>query len=454
MFLENSMIDKKISLLFFGFVLVGSGAFYLYRQSPEVPESRGPATPGPEYELLTILGDVADKKRDLAGRWRTARDGGLDIVSGEEAAKLNEIMTLPYLQGYKEAPSEDNVTRYDEDTAYDGVNLYTSGHAPEAFLMDMSGKVLHRWRMDIDDVWPEVPRTIHSTFWRRVYGYPNGDLLAIFEGIGMIKLDRFSRLQWTYRGACHHEAFVTEDGNIYVLTRRAGVNPRVNPVRPVLEDAVSILSPQGKLINEYALLECLYNSPYRQLMEGMRVQGDIFHTNSLYVFDGSKSNLSPHFKKGNVLVSFLKLDAIAIVDLEKETVVWAKSGRPGNLWKKQHDPVLLDNGHLLLFDNRGHNGTSKVVEFDPGDMRVVWQYWGAEGDTLLSMTCGTSDRLPNGNTLITESDNGRALEVTRDGAVVWEFYNPHRAGEDNTLIATLFELRRFDKEYFSWLQLE
>ena len=449
------MIDtRRFIMMAVGLVAAALVAFWVMFSSKSAPDSGEPTAEDLRLELLTILGDVANRPRDLAGRWRTARDGGLDIASGEEAAELTGIMTLPYLQGYKEAPSEDNVTRYDEDRAFDGVNLYTSGHAPEAFLMDMSGKVLHRWRMDIDDVWPEVPRTIHSTFWRRVYSYPNGDLLAIFEGIGMIKLDRFSRLQWTYRGACHHEAFVTEDGNIYVLTRRAGLNPRVNPVRPVLQDAVSILSPQGKLIDEYALFECLYNSPYRQLMEGMRAQGDIFHTNSLYVFDGSKSDLSPHFKKGNVLLSFLKLDAIAIVDLEKETVVWAKSGRPGNLWKKQHDPVLLDNGHLLLFDNRGHNGTSKVVEFDPGDMRVVWQYSGEEGDTLLSMTCGTSDRLPNGNTLITESDNGRALEVTRDGAVVWEFYNPHRAGEDNTLIATLFELRRFDKEYFSWLQLE
>jgi hypothetical protein len=37
---------------------------------------------------------------------------------------------------------------------------------------------------------------------------------------------------------------------------------------------------------------------------------------------------------------------------------------------------------------------------------------------------GAQQRLPNGNTLITESEAGRLLEVTADGEVVWEYINP------------------------------
>jgi hypothetical protein len=69
-----------------------------------------------------------------------------------------------------------------------------------------------------------------------------------------------------------------------------------------------------------------------------------------------------------------------------------------------------------------------------------------------SATCGTRARLPNGNTLITESDNGRALEVNRGGEVVWEFYNPHRAGKDSELVATLFEMIRLERSFFPWLE--
>ena len=71
-----------------------------------------------------------------------------------------------------------------------------------------------------------------------------------------------------------------------------------------------------------------------------------------------------------------------------------------------------------------------------------WRYDGSDSDPLWSKSCGTVQRLANGNTLITESDNGRALEVTPEGEVVWEFLSPHRAGDDGELVATLFDVIR------------
>ncbi|HSN89535.1 MAG TPA: hypothetical protein VL025_22425, partial [Thermoanaerobaculia bacterium] len=55
--------------------------------------------------------------------------------------------------------------------------------------------------------------------------------------------------------------------------------------------------------------------------------------------------------------------------------------------------------------------------------------------------------LPNGNTLLTESENGRAIEVTPEGRIVWELYNPHRAGESNELVAVLFEVVRLPPDF-------
>ena len=37
---------------------------------------------------------------------------------------------------------------------------------------------------------------------------------------------------------------------------------------------------------------------------------------------------------------------------------------------------------------------------------------------------GAAQRLPNGNTLITESERGRVFEVTPQKEIVWEFWNP------------------------------
>src|SRR3546814_20592216 len=42
---------------------------------------------------------------------------------------------------------EKGVTIYDPERAANGLTLYTSGHAQEAFLMDMEGKVVHEWSL-------------------------------------------------------------------------------------------------------------------------------------------------------------------------------------------------------------------------------------------------------------------------------------------------------------------
>ncbi|MFG0317060.1 MAG: arylsulfotransferase family protein, partial [Planctomycetota bacterium JB042] len=81
-------------------------------------------------------------------------------------------------------------------------------------------------------------------------------------------------------------------------------------------------------------------------------------------------------------------------------------------------------------------------ELDPTTLETVWEYGGDRERPFETETCGSAQRLANGNTLLTESDNGRAIEVTPDGEIVWEWINPHRAGPRNEYIATLFEVIR------------
>ena len=53
-------------------------------------------------------------------------------------------------------------------------------------------------------------------------------------------------------------------------------------------------------------------------------------------------------------------------------------------------------------------------------------------------------RLPNGNTLIAESDRGRAFEVTAEGEIVWQWLNPARDEEGR--LATLVRMKRLPVE--------
>lgn len=313
--------------------------------------------------------------------------------------------------------------------------------------MDMNGAVLHRWRHGLRRTWPdldETPQLRKLEYWRRAHLLDNGDLLAIFEGLGLIRLDRDSQLLWQHRGGIHHDLEVTADGLIYVLDREGKVLPRIHPEKGVLEDFVTILDADGQTLRRISLLRAFENSLYAPLLHRMRPTGDIFHTNTLEVLDGTGADRLPAFQAGNLLISVLELDTIAVVDPVREAVVWALSG----VSRKQHQPTVVAGGNLLLFDNLGAGGRrSRVLELDPSTQEVRWRYGGTEAVDFFSKTLGSCQRLPNGNTLITESENGRAFEITRQGEIVWEMINPHRTGEGDALIAALFEVVRLPLDH-------
>ncbi|HVR70961.1 MAG TPA: arylsulfotransferase family protein [Vicinamibacteria bacterium] len=389
-------------------------------------------------------GDVARGARDAAppGLWSPARD--VPAAPGVSEAAAERLAALPYLQGYKPAPGHKGVTVHDRRRAQEGVNLVVSGHAAEAFLMDMDGARLHAWKRPVEQVWPDADRAAEGArYWRRAHAFENGDLLAIFDGVGLVRLDRHSRPIWSYRAQCHHDLYVEGDA-IYVLTRELRLIPEVHDTRPSLEDFVTVLGPDGRPRRRVSLYAAFRNSPYSPLLARVSHGGDIFHTNTLTILDGSLSGRWPLFARGRALVSLRNLDTVALVDLESEKVLWALTG----LWRAQHEPSLLPTGRLLVFDNAGRGGRSQVLELDPFTQQVSWRYPAdGQGADLVSETSGSTERLENGNTLITESTAGRALEVTPEGRIVWEFWNPHRAGERHELIATLLEVVRLPRAF-------
>jgi hypothetical protein len=405
-----------------------------------------------EFELFPfqaarkLVESIADRSEHAPSRgaWNRVESDRTDAQDTEQL--IEELRAIGYVTGSRPAVEHTGVTVFDQFEASPGFNLYCSGHGPEAFLTRMDGEVLHAWRHDFARVWPdlEVPEDATGPdYWRRVYLYPNGDLLAIFEGFGLIKIDRNSDLLWALQGGYHHVLEVTESGEIWTLDREPHVLPRIDPQRPVMEDFVAVISPDGEVTRRFSVLEAFEGSVFKPLLHNMLPYGDVFHTNSLEVLDGSMSDRSPFFRKGNLLLSILTLDTVAIIDQESESVVWALTGR----WRGQHDPTVLGDGNLMVFDNNVGAGFSRVVEIDPLTQEVIWTYEGTPERPFYSKTCGTSQRLPNGNTLITESDAGRAFEVTPSKEIVWEFINTQRAGENAEYIALLPELVRLPRDF-------
>lgn len=367
---------------------------------------------------------------------------------------------------YEERTPGTGVTEHKPAKAQPGVTLYTSGHEASAFLIGMDGEVLHTWKRPFSTVWEKgsgVPRPKPDThvWFHTTNVYPNGDLLGVYEsvgdtpyGYGLVKLDRDSEVIWTYFGHAHHDVDVGHDGRIYALTQEIVDEPLAgfeNVGRPRLDDYLVVLSPDGEELKKIPLLATLARSDFRYLIHTVSSYSveDVLHTNAVDVIDQATAANFPFGGPGHVLLSLRELNALAVLDIETERIVWVGRGS----WIAQHDPDILPNGNIALFDNWGNlerpNGISRVIEFDPRTMGIVWQYAGTAERPLASEVRSSQQRLANGNTLISESDGGRLVEVTPGGEIVWEYYNPVRRGDDGNLIPIVNSGERLDPAFFA-----
>lgn len=357
------------------------------------------------------------------------------------------------------------VTIVDRTRAFIGPTLFTSGHESAVYLIDIDGRPIHRWRLPFSEVWDETaavsdPRPDPFVFIDKAYMYPNGDLLAVYTGVGdtpwglgLVKMDRESRVIWKYLERAHHDVEVGADGRIYTLTqamRDRPVDGMPQIELPFIEDFLVVLSPDGKVERRISLMDAVAASPYRKFFAALTdyARQDPLHTNAAKPVDGRRAAAVGGPATGGVLLSFRESSLVAMLDPETGRLIWGARGP----WLAQHDPTMLENGNILLFDNLGSTaawGNSRVLEFNPRNAAIEWSYLGSEKQPLESELRSGQQRLPNGNTLITESDGGRLLEVTRQGEIVWEYINPIRGGAGDRRIPVLSSGRRY-----AWTDLD
>lgn len=325
-----------------------------------------------------------------------------------------------------ESPSG-GVVHSELDAAELGFNLMSSRALAGAQLIDMRGRIVHEWQ----------PRTAHSAGWNHVELAANGDLLVITQKPSLARIDRESKLLWERDLHVHHDLALAESGEIVALERVPAT--RDTPAGRVrfLGENLLRLAPDGSVIARLPLQDLLGEhltpgrltsaaadtpdprSAYRRALDLWRAPpADIFHANSVEILPRDVPGLGP---AGAVLVSLRNLDLVVVIDLAAPAITW--SFGPGNV-ERQHQASLLENDHVLIFDNGRERRHSRVVEVDPTRHAIVWEYSGTPAGSLRSRSQGGAEFLPGGNVLIVESERGRAIEVTREGEIVWEYLHP------------------------------
>jgi len=382
-----------------------------------------------------------------------------------EAELIEQLSAMGYLAATEPADDSQGVTLHDDQRTAPGLNLITSGHGPVALLMRMDGTVVHEWRAEFERVFPNHPRSDggkepRRNFWRDVILFPNGDIVVIWELFGIFKLDRNSRLVWVVAEPAHHDLQLNELGEIVHLQSERKMISGI-PNRQAIEDFVIVRDGSGKELRRLAISDALRNVNWLKLRRSFWIRAkergyglnpnsvyDPFHTNSLRLLsEAEAAGLGTLFQAGDALVSMGMLDTIAILGMEKGVTLWSQQGPFG----MQHAPRFGRNGDIILFNNFLTPEGSSVMTLDPRTRRVTSDYTGPESEPLYSRRSGQIQVLPNGNTLVVETNGGRALELTEDGEVVWEFRSPYRVHDGMNRVAHLYSLERIEETEVSWL---
>lgn len=194
--------------------------------------------------------------------------------------------------------------------------------------------------------------------------------------------------------------------------------------------------------------------------------GDWMHINSMSLLGPNRwyEGGDDRFHPGNIIWCGRQTNIIAIIDRKTGKIVW-KLGpdydstpelrRIGWIIGPHHAHMiprgLPGEGNILVFDNGGWAGYglpnpgsptgfnhalrdySRVLEFDPVTFKIIWQYtpiearfeYPVDSAKFYSPFISSAQRLPNGNTLITEGSDGRIFEVTPEHEIVWEYISPY-----------------------------
>ena len=322
------------------------------------------------------------------------------------------------------------VRKYVPEKCQDGYTLFSPAWDDTEYLIDMNGLLVHRWKVTHSNV-AEI--------------LPNGNLFTHNCGCWIEELTPDSETVWRWEGdgsliaPNHHDFYWAGEDDIVSLAAihepvidgfyQKGCEPEY-----MRTDVFLRINRKKEVLWRFSLSDHLeelceltgYTLPIPYMREthdgGFEPDGpsDWAHANTVEVLpDTPLGRKDDRFKPGNILFSLRHLDTVGIIDPEKDAIVWCFG--PGVL-DGQHQPTMLANGNILLFDNGTYRGHSVVREIEPVSGTTVWAY--ENGSEFFSPFRSGVQRLANGNTLVCECDAGHLFELTPEKEIVWDFWSP------------------------------
>lgn len=377
--------------------------------------------------------------------------------------------------------AEDNTKRGKRTGSIAGDELtFFAGFRGEAFgfgLVDSRSQINYEWSIParIFDKIREVsswPLEDGHYVVQGVHLYENGDILFNITERALIKIDRCSQEIWSIDNGTHHSIFVDEQGFIWAPGGRRISDPEAALEQistPYRDDLVLKISPEGKILESFSVLESAYASEY----QGLVLQGqqgypnisiyDPLHLNDVEIVSTQFAERNAFVEQGDIMVSLKTLDTIAFIDRKTHRIKYVLKG----MMLRQHDPDQLNNGNVLIFDNRTaigrHNdaritleeqafGYSRIIEVNPNTQQIEWVFEGSTDDPFYTAYLGQVTKLGNGNVLVVETEGGRIFEVDQESRdIVWEFQNVIGETDGTSLLGRVTHADRYHRDDLPFL---
>ncbi len=320
------------------------------------------------------------------------------------------------------------VTYYNPLKADDGYTLFSPSGTTDAWLIDMEGHIVNRWRTEhTSEGHPVLLPNGNLLLSRRVKGVDKSDLpKAQSFGDELVELDWDGNVVWGAETPfITHDFYPMANGHIlYCVTHPEGIMPDELAARwkgglpgtefhgKIFADGIHEIDRDKKIVWRWISYE--HFDPEIDAICPLEERSH-FHANAVW-----------KCHDGSILFSCRVLNEVLRIEYPSGKVL-ARYGR-GQIFH-QHDCRELDNGNILVFDNGPHRpgyqpSYSRVVEIDPNTDKIVWEYKEDPPYNFYSCFMAGNERLPNGNTVICDAIHARIFEVTYEGEIVWEYVSP------------------------------
>ena len=252
----------------------------------------------------------------------------------------------------------------------------------------------------------------------------------------LIKIDFNSNVVWVNNeDIFHHSTNLDDEGNIYVPSRLkpysklvsdyVGLNNATEKYN-FLDDAISILDKNGKILFSKSVTEILIENGYLyRIFSQHPHKTDPLHLNDIQpVLKDTK-----YFKKGDVFLSLRNLSMVILYRPSTNKIIKIIEGEFYN----QHDVDILDESRISIYNNNvflnyknkrivKKNNEIVIYDFETNSFSKKFEKTFIE-NKINTTTHGLVDFLQDGSAIVEDRNNCRIFYLSSEGEVIWIFNN-------------------------------